>query len=130
MYDGISYTDTLSLVLTAKPDETNEAKYVTVEIRGNARAALNVLENPELIGQQIKVQGLLLNNNANPYYLGKPGVQDVRSDAQYERPAKELQDLDQITNEQSPITNKVLRNGQLLILRGNHTYTLTGQLMK
>lgn len=129
-YDGISYTDTLSLVLAATSDETNDAKYVTVQIRGNARAALNVLENPELIGQQIKVQGLLLNNNANPYYLGKPGVQDVRSDAQYERPAKELQDLEQITNEQSPITNKVIRDGRLLILRGNHTYTLTGQLVK
>ena len=125
-YDGISYTDTLSLVLAATSDETNDAKYVTVQISGNARAALNVKDNPELIGQQIKVQGLLLNNNANPYYLGKPGVRDVRTDAQYERPAKELQDLEQITNEQSPITNKVIRDGRLLILRGDKTYTLTG----
>ena len=129
-YDGISYTDTLSLVLAASPDETDDTKYVTVQISGNARAALNVLENPDLIGQQIKVQGLLLNDNANPYYLGKPGVRDVRTDAQYERPAKEPLAIDQITNEQSPITNKVIRDGRLLIIRGDKTYTITGQLVK
>lgn len=124
-YDGISYTDTLSLVLAATPDETDDNKYVTVQISGNARAALNVKDNPELIGQQIKVQGLLLNNNANPYYLGKPGVQDVRSDAQYERPEKEPQAIE---NQKSEIINqKFLKDGQILILRGDKTYTLTGQ---
>ena len=87
-YDGISFTDNTSLVLAAKPDETNDNKYVTVQISGNARAALNVVDNPELIGQIVKVQGLLLNDNANPYYLGKPGVRDVRTDAQYVRPSK------------------------------------------
>ena len=35
--------------------------------------------------------------------------------------------LDQITNDQSPMTNKILLNGQILILRGDKTYTLTGQ---
>ena len=69
-------------------DETNDNKYVTVQISGNARATLNVVDNPELIGQIVKVQGLLLNDNANPYYLGKPGVRDVRTDAQYVRPSK------------------------------------------
>ena len=128
-YDGISYTDRLSLVLAASPDEKDDNKYVTVQISENARAALNVVDNPELIGQQIKVQGLLLNDNANPLYLGKPGVQDVRTDAQYERPAKEMQDIDQITNDQSPMTNKVIRDGRILILRGDKTYTLTGQLI-
>jgi hypothetical protein len=87
-YDGISFTDNTSLVLAAKPDETNDNKYVTVQISGNARAALNVVDNPELIGQIVKVQGLLLNDKANPYYLGKPGVRNVRTDAQYVRPGK------------------------------------------
>ena len=40
------------------------------------------------------------------------------------------QGLDQITNDHSPITNKILRNGQILILRGDKTYTLTGQVVK
>ena len=125
-YDGISLTDSLSLVLAAQPNDTDDTKYVTVQISENARAALNVVSNPELIGRQIKVQGLLLNDNANPLYLGKPGVRNVRTDAQYERPDKEPQAIDEITNDQSPITNKVLRNGQLLILRGDKTYTVHG----
>ena len=36
------------------------------------------------------------------------------------------QGIDQITNDQSQVTNKILRDGQVLILRGDHTYTLTG----
>jgi hypothetical protein len=123
-YDGISYTDNLSLVLAGKPDETNENKYVTVQISENARAALNVVDNPELIGQQIKVQGLLLNDKANPLYLGKPGVRDVRTDAQYVRPAKEGQGFEQ---QQVPETStKILINGQVFILRGNRIYNLNG----
>ena len=38
--------------------------------------------------------------------------------------------LDQITNDQSPITNKIIIDGQILILRGNRTYTLTGAEVK
>jgi hypothetical protein len=128
MYDGISMTDTLSLVLAATPGETDATKYVTVQISGNARAALNVKDNPELVGQQIKVQGLLLNNNANPLYLGKPGVRDVRTDAQYERPAKGTTAVPCImTNARS---RKILRDGQIYILRGDQIYTMTGQEVK
>ena len=127
-YDGISYTDTLSLALAAAPDERDDTKYVTVQIKDNARAALNVRDNSELIGQQIKVQGLLLNDKANPYYLGKPGVREVRTDAQYERPAKEMQAIDRtISKDQSLMSHKVIINGQLYILRGDKTYTIQGQ---
>ena len=129
-YDGISFTDNQSLVLAAKPDETNDFKYITVQISDNARAALNVVDNPELIGKQIKVQGLLLNDKANPLYLGKPGVRDVRTDAQYVRPAKESQDIDLITNDPLTMTNKVLMDGQIYILRAGKTYTLTGTEIK
>ena len=38
--------------------------------------------------------------------------------------------LDQITNEKCQMTNKVLRNGQIFILRGDKIYTLTGQEVK
>ena len=38
--------------------------------------------------------------------------------------------IDQITNHPSPSTQKFLRNGQILILRGDKTYTLTGQELK
>jgi hypothetical protein len=33
-------------------------------------------------------------------------------------------------SEESPMTNKVIKNGQILILRGDKTYTLTGQEVK
>ena len=35
-------------------------------------------------------------------------------------------DIDQITNDQSPITNKVIKDGHLLILRGDKTYNAQG----
>lgn len=40
------------------------------------------------------------------------------------------QALDQISNDRSPITDKLFRDGHLLILRGDKTYTLTGQEVK
>ena len=38
--------------------------------------------------------------------------------------------INQITNDQSQMTTKLLRNGQIFILRGDKTYTLTGQEVK
>ena len=129
-YDGISFTDKLSLVLADNPDEKDENRYITVQISDNARAALNVVDNPELIGQIIKVQGLLLNDKANPLYLGKPGVRNVRTDAQYVRPAKEGPTQafqQQQTTEQA---TKILINGQIFILRNNQIYDLHGARLK
>lgn len=89
-FDGVCDNDNTSLVLAATPDETNWNKIVTVQIGQDARAALNVIDNPELIGQQIKVQGILVyGSNATPLYLGKPGVRDVNNNDQYVRPAKD-----------------------------------------
>lgn len=128
-YDGISMTDNQSLVLAASPDEADDSKYVTVQISDNARAALNVVDNPELVGKQVKVQGLLLNNNANPLYLGKPGVRDVRTDAHYVRPDKEGQGLDAITQDRNHGTKRLV-NGQLLIEYNSKTYNAFGQSVK
>ena len=100
VFDGLTFTDKTSLVLAATPDETDWNKIVTVQIGSDARAALNVVDNPELIGQQIKVQGLLLHgSDYSPLYLGKPGVRNVYYDDQYVRPDKvpsgiETPDLD------------------------------------
>lgn len=88
-YDGISLTDSLSLVLADDPQEPDENRYVLVQISHDARTMLNVADNPELIGVQIKVEGLLLNDRLSPLYLGKPGVRNVSADSQYWRPSKE-----------------------------------------
>ena len=130
-YDGISMTDKLSLVLADAPDETNEDKYVTVQISDNARAALNVVDNPELVGKQIKVQGLLLNDKANPLYLGKPGVRNVRTDAQYVRPEKGGTNIQTISRDEQKVNSrKVLRNGRICIIRNDRAYTLAGTEMQ
>ena len=42
-------------------------------------------------------------------------------------PLSQKQDIDQISNEQSTMSNKTIKDGVLLILRGDKTYTLTGQ---
>ena len=38
--------------------------------------------------------------------------------------------IEQITNDQSPITNKVIKDGQLLIIRAGKTYNAQGQIVK
>lgn len=38
--------------------------------------------------------------------------------------------IDQVTNDQSPVTNKILRDGQIFILRGEKIYTIQGQKVK
>lgn len=130
-FDGISLTDSLSLVLADSPDETDENKFVTVQISGNARAALNVVANPELIGQLIKVEGLLLNDKANPLYLGLPGVRDVRTDAHYVRPPKDVTAIDHVNGEwRKDEWTKVLRDGQLFIVRDGRTYNAQGTRIK
>ena len=41
---------------------------------------------------------------------------------------EEIQEsIDQITNNQLPMTNKIIKDNQLLILRGEKVYTVTGQ---
>lgn len=123
-YDGISFSDDMSLVLADKAEEKDDERYVTVQISENARAALNVVDNPELIGQSIKVQGFLLNANANPMYLGKPGVRNVRTDAQYVRPDKET-GMESV--QRNVPSRKVLRDGRLFIECNGKLYDVTGK---
>ena len=127
-YDGISLTDDLSLVLADSPDETNDNRYVTVQISENARAALNVVDNPELIKQSVKVQGVLLNDKANPLYLGKPGVRNVRTDAQYVRPDKET-GIDHVQSDKVQCT-KVMENGVLYLMYKGTKYNVQGKAVK
>ena len=38
--------------------------------------------------------------------------------------------IDQITNDKCQMTNKVIKDGRLLILRGDHTYTVDGRVVR
>ena len=44
--------------------------------------------------------------------------------------AIDTEDIDQITNNQSQITNKIIKDNQIYILTGDKTYTITGQQLK
>ncbi|MBR0295864.1 MAG: hypothetical protein IJQ95_00520 [Paludibacteraceae bacterium] len=134
-FDGICTNDKTSLVLAGAPDETNYDKVATVElVSGDARNALNVVDNPQLIGQMVKVWGELLNDKANPLYLQKPGVRNVKYNEQYVRPwdqdePEEYDPTTKISYQQSAVSiQKIIRNGQLFIIRDNAIYTITGQI--
>lgn len=133
-FDGVCTNDKTSLVLAGAPDETNYDKIATVElVSGDARDALNVVDNPQLIGQVVKVCGELLNDKANPLYLEKPGVRNVKYDYQYVRPwdQDEPEEYDPTALEQSQefktANGKIIRNGHLFILRDGKIYSVTGQ---
>lgn len=137
-FDGVCDNDNTSLVLAAKAGETDYNKVVTVElVSGDARNALNVVDNPQLIGQMIKVCGFLLNDKTNPLYLEKPGVRNVKYDYQYVRPW----DKDE-PDEYDPTTklvesresrgasehsgNKIIHDGQLYIMYKGDMYNVQG----
>ena len=126
-FDGISYTDTLSLVLATTPDETDMDKIVTVQISHDARMALNVKDHPELIGKRVKVQGLLVNDKGNPLYLGKDGIRNVSTESQYEIEGDESS-IEVV--KQAVRGTKVLREGVLYIERDGCIYTITGERVK
>lgn len=123
-FDGISYTDTLSLVLASTPDETDMNKIVTVQISHDARQALNVKDHPELIGRRVKVQGLLVNDKGNPLYLGKDGIRNVSTESQYEIIGDEQAIENVQLDEKESI--KVLRHGMLYIERDGRIYNAQG----
>ena len=126
-FDGISHTDTLSLVLATTPDETDMDKIVTVQISHDARMALNVKDHPELIGKRVKVQGLLVNDKGNPLYLGKDGIRNVSTESQYEIEGDESS-IEVV--KQDVRGTKVLREGVLYIERDGCIYTITGERVK
>ena len=134
-YDGISMTDKLSLILANQSGETDDSKYVLVQISHDARAALNVVDNPELIGVKIKVEGLLLNDKLNPLYLDKPGVRNVSAKSQYWRPVKDnLDEQDPMDGAYDPDESfdpeqtavVVVDNGMVLFDPDQPAYNLLG----
>ena len=129
-FTGVSMTNNQGLVLADDASENKKANFVTVQINYNARAALNVVDNPELISKQVKVYGDLQNEKSNPLYLGLPGVRNVNNDDQYVRPWDDETALDQISQKPTANSQKLLIDGRLLILHGDKIYTITGQEVK
>lgn len=58
-------------------------------------------------------------------FLDSPASGNAHDLGPYEL-KQETDAIDEITGNPSSVTNKILRNGQILILRGDKTYTITG----
>lgn len=76
-----------------------------------------------------KTRYLALNNNsANNYFAYYSGTNQVyKLTLIKEGEHGSTQDIDQITNNQSPTTHKIIRDGHIFILRGDKMYTIQGQ---
>ena len=59
-------------------------------------------------------------------FLASPASGKAHDLGPYELKQETPAATDEISNLQSPISNKILRNGQLLILHGDKAYTITG----
>ena len=111
--DGISYWF---------PEEAGNGDYVNWTT--NSRLVIKSWQNRGFWNEQSTTSGHAINKTGNvsgdktaadvcaPYYLGKF--------------AATPESIDQTVNDHRPMTHKLLRDGQLLIERNGHTYTLTG----
>ncbi len=111
--DGISYWF---------PEEAGNGDYVNWTT--NSRLVIKSWQNRGFWNEQSTTSGHAINKTGNvsgdktaadvcaPYYLGKF--------------AATPESIDQTANDHRPMTHKLLRDGQLLIERNGHTYTLTG----
>lgn len=88
---------------------------VPVELKKDTktRSALNIVDNPEFIGKEVKVYGQLVA------YFGKPGVKNVTDFVAPEATAVE-------NSEVAAKAVKVIRNGQMVIVRDGIEYNMMG----
>lgn len=64
------------------------------------------------------------------YFEVKGAAQKAAKRARIVKKEDSATGIDQITNDKSPMTNKIIKDGQLLILRDNKTYNVIGQMVK
>lgn len=74
---GISKYDDGNLVLAASATESDVAKMIPVQIKGDAKTALNVYNHPDLIGREVAVYGKTAT------YLEQFGLKEVKDEDQY-----------------------------------------------
>jgi len=79
---GVSKVDQSNIVLAASATETSVSNMLPVQIKGDAQADLNAVNNPELIGKEVFVYGQTAT------YLGQLGLKGVQNEDQYVRDPK------------------------------------------
>ena len=82
--------------------------------------------------------GYLVFNNVDksiPLYVPEESIEDYQAAEVWKdftniQAIAETQSIGEVTNNQSRITNKIIKDNQIYILTGDKTYTLTGQQLK
>ncbi len=123
----LSGESTNAIAIADSKDETDPAKMTFVELpQGKIRTYLNVVSNPENIGKEVWVYGVLSN------YGGQPGVSKTSKYYLDEMPVPTS--LEQVGGDTMPseaaAVVKILRDGQIRINRCGQIYTITGQRME
>ncbi len=108
-----------SLILADDNEGTN---MIAVQLPSGAiRDSLNIVDNPDNIGRQVKVYGSLEK------YFGTSGVKSVSEYEFIDNPQTAIELVNEgIINR----PQKEFRNGQLIIIRNGHEYNAAGQIIK
>lgn len=120
-------------ITAAEPvDQTSDANisfhgtYAPTELEGGNKNLLFLGADNELFWPEST--GNLKGFRA--YFEVKGAAQKAAKRARIVKKEDSATGIDQITNDKSPITNKIIKDGQLLILRDNKTYNVIGQMVK
>ncbi|MBO4665250.1 MAG: hypothetical protein J5612_00065, partial [Paludibacteraceae bacterium] len=108
-----------NIVLADADDETEQSKMIPIQLpSGAVRSALNIQDNDNLVGAQVMVKGLLQR------YLGVPGVKSTSDYKIKSVPAA----INNVENSASSV--KIMRDGQLYIIRDGKMYNVVGAEVK
>ena len=103
-----------SLITTVKGNNSDIKKDEATEVKISALASM-----PWPLGAYFEVYWSLVNTNTDKNGIVRVAMIEFWYD-------KTATDIDQTTNDQRPMTDKVLRNGQVLIIRDGRTYNILG----
>ena len=125
-FEGVTIAETSPVDQTSDTYISFHGTYAPTELAGGNKNLLflgadNELFWPESTGN---IKGF------RAYFEVKGSAAKAAKKARIVKKEDSATGIDQITNDQSPMTNKIIKDNQLLILRGNKTYNVIGQMVK
>lgn len=111
---------------TSDPNISFHGVYSPTELEGGNKNLLFLGAENELFypASTANIKGF------RAYFELKGAAQKAAKRARIVKKEDSATGIDQITNDKSPMTNKIIKDGQLLILRDNKTYNVIGQMVK
>lgn len=124
-FEGVTIAATSPVDQTSDTYISFHGTYAPTELTGGNRNLLFLGADNELFwpATTANIKGF------RAYFEVKGGAQGAKR-ARIVKKEEGATGMDQITNDKLPMTNKILRNGQLLILRDNKTYNVLGMEYK